>query len=124
LVSDLDQDARTKLSQAKNIWVASVRPDGRPHITPVWFVWVEEKIYISLDPNSVKVRNISSNNRVSLALEDGLHPVICEGIANLVMSPLPVSVVQQFQVKYDWDLREETQYNRLFEITPRKWLSW
>ena len=30
------------------IWLATVRSDGRPHLTPIWFVWQEVKSTSSL----------------------------------------------------------------------------
>jgi hypothetical protein len=117
-------EAQEKLAQAANIWLASVRPGGRPHITPVWFVYDGHQLYVSIDPHSVKSRNLASNPNVSLALEDGSHPLICEGQAALIPQPYPADIVDLFQKKYDWDIRAEGQYGQLMAITPGKWLAW
>jgi hypothetical protein len=121
---DLSQETLGKLEVNTNIWVATVRPDGRPHLVPVWFVLHDHKIYLSIDPASVKSRNISRNPQVALALEDGSHPIICEGEAHQVLVPYPEDVIQRFSMKYGWDILTENQYNLLVEVTPRKWLSW
>jgi hypothetical protein len=113
-----------KLTNQSIIWLASVRSDGRPHLVPIWFAWYAEKLYICIDPNSVKAKNIRKNHRVAMALEDGLKPVICEGIAMLSPLPLPLPVHDEFLRKYDWDISKETQYTCLVEITPTKWLAW
>ena len=107
-----------------NIWFVSVRSDGRPHMTPVWFVYQAEKIFVGIDPNSVKSRNIKQNPRVVLSLEDGSHPLICEGVARIVAQPLPESLAAAFLNKYDWNMAAEAQYHQVVEITPHKWLSW
>src|SRR5512140_2813390 len=73
-----------RLSGERNIWIATVRPDGRPHLVPVWFSWVEKKIYVCTEPGSVKGRNLRINTRVALALEGGTHPVISEGLAQFI----------------------------------------
>jgi len=112
----------SRLESQKNIWFGSVRPDGRPHLTPVWFVWLEQKFYFGIDPNSVKSRNIRHNPRVALALEDGTNPVIVEGVARLVELPLAESLLEAFYKKYEWDLRKEEQFNQWVEVTPLKWL--
>ena len=117
-------EALEKLTQAANIWFASVRSDGRPHLTPVWFVYYGRHLYLSIDPKSIKNRNLASNPNVSLALEDGSHPLICEGQAALLQQPYSPEIVAMFQKKYDWDIREDEQYSQLVEITPRKWLAW
>jgi hypothetical protein len=90
----------------------------------VWFVWHEGKLYIGIDPNSVKSRNLKQNPWVVLALEDGIHPVICEGMAAFVPPPLTEALAAAFLNKYEWDLAKEAQYNQVVEITPLKWLSW
>jgi len=112
----------SKLESQKNIWFGSVRPDGRPHLTPVWFVWLEQKFYFGIDPRSVKSRNLRHNPRVVLALEDGTNPVIVEGIARLVELPLSASLLEAFYKKYEWNLLKEEQFNQWIEVTPLKWL--
>jgi hypothetical protein len=117
-------EALEKLVHAGNIWFASVRSDGRPHLTPVWFVYNGHHLYVSIDPNSIKSSNLASNPQVSLALEDGSHPLICEGQAAFIPQPYSPEIVALFQKKYDWDIRADGQYSQLVEITPRKWLAW
>lgn len=113
-----------KLIEQKNIWLASVRPDGRPHLIPVWFVWHQERIYLCIEPASVKARNISGNPSVALALEDGSSPVICEGTASVVPAPWSTAITELFNSKYGWEISTETQYTSLIEVTPTKWHYW
>jgi F420H(2)-dependent biliverdin reductase len=121
---DLSPEMIARLESAQNIWISTVRPDHRPHLVPVWFVWHGGKILIGTDPNSVKINNIKHNPRVALALEDGAHPLICEGTARLVEQPWPADLVSVFFAKYEWDLHKEAQYHQVIEITPARWLSW
>jgi hypothetical protein len=115
--------ALPKLAHGKNIWIATVRQDGRPHLVPVWFVWHESRFYLSVDPASVKAKNLRHNSRVSLALEDGTNPVICEGVARF-LEAAPEGVPEAFQAKYDWAIEEESQYTALVEVVPGRWLVW
>lgn len=117
-------NVQSRLELENNIWLASVRPDGRPHLVPVWFVWHAGKLYVCIEPDSAKGRNIRQNPRVVLALEDGSSPVICEGLTALVPDPWPAAVIDIFQQKYDWDITSETRYTQLVEVTPAKWLAW
>lgn len=113
-----------RLESEANIWLATTRPDGRPHLVPVWFVWHGERIYLGIEPTSVKGRNVAANPHVSLALEDGSDVVICEGTATPVGRPYPAEVVAGFKAKYDWNVATDTQYTQLLRVTPRKWLIW
>lgn len=128
-MTTISPDAQVKLEQAQNIWIASVRPgkptgQPRPHLVPVWFAWHADRLYICIDAESIKGRNITSNPNVVLALEDGSNPIICEGIAEPLYLPWPKGVIQVFKQKYGWDITTDPQYSHLVEITPRKWLVW
>ncbi|MBE0698166.1 MAG: pyridoxamine 5'-phosphate oxidase family protein [Anaerolineaceae bacterium] len=118
------QESLDKLNSQQVIWFSSVRPDGRPHLVPIWFIYLDGCIYVSTDPKSVKSRNIRANARVILALEDGSHPLICEGTARPVAAPLNEEIKAAFNQKYDWNLDTESQYNELIQVTPEKWLAW
>ncbi|MEJ2266097.1 MAG: pyridoxamine 5'-phosphate oxidase family protein [Anaerolineales bacterium] len=113
-----------RLKEQRNIWLASVRPDGRPHLVPIWFAWDEGRIYLCIEPGSVKALNLMQNPLVSLALEDGSSPVICEGRATVIPDPWPSEVLKIFVHKYDWDITTETRYTQLVQVTPSKWLHW
>ena len=123
-MSALSLQAQKRLASAHNIWFGSVRPDGRPHLVPIWFVLHADKLYVCTAPSSVKARNIRQNAHVVLALEDGSEPVICEGRARCVPAPWPQAVRDRFSAKYDWDIAPDEQYSLLIEVTPDKWLNW
>ncbi|OGO10061.1 MAG: hypothetical protein A2Y93_02655 [Chloroflexi bacterium RBG_13_68_17] len=120
----LDAAARGRLEREHNVWIVSVRPDGRPHIVPVWFVWAEECFYVCVQPDSVKARNLRRDGRVALSLEDGSRPVICEGRARFMEPPWPAGIATAFRRKYDWDLSTEADYTAMVEVVPDKWLLW
>ena len=112
------------LQQQTNLWFSCARSDGRPHLTPVWFVWHAGKIYIGIDPQSVKSRALQRNPQVALALEDGTHPLICEGLAEVAQPPFAPGLLAAFMQKYEWDVPADKQFHQVVEITPLKWLSW
>ena len=102
---------------ARNVWMASVRADGRPHLVPVWFVVSGQRWYVSIEPDSVKARNIATNPRVSLALEDCDSPYILQGSAR--PSNITAVIAQLFKAKYAWDITTDQRYNAVYEITYR-----
>lgn len=114
----------SRLEKEKNIWLATMRPDGRPHLVPVWFVWQKSEFFICVSSTSVKYKNIVQNGAVSLALEDGSTPVICEGGAVVVERPWPGEINQEYKRKYDWEINTNTEYDALLRILPQKWLNW
>lgn len=69
------------------IWLGTVRPDGRPHLVPVWFLWEPDtsSVLIFSKPD-YKIRNLKANPNVALALNSvsGDDVVVLEGAATLL----------------------------------------
>lgn len=103
-----------RLLTALNIWLATVRPDGRPHLVPIWFVMEAGRCYICTGSRSVKAQNLRANPRVALALEDGTNAFVAEGAARPVAaSP---EVIHKFKAKYNWDITADPPYDTVYEI--------
>jgi nitroimidazol reductase NimA-like FMN-containing flavoprotein (pyridoxamine 5'-phosphate oxidase superfamily) len=120
-----------RLTDAKNYWLCTVRPNGRPHSIPKWAVWVNDKIYFDGSPETRHARNIDANPHVSLHLESGEDVVIVEGICKA--SPRPSSelgneLAQAYATKYA-DIGYAPEPNQwdaggLFEIIPQSTIAW
>ena len=54
------------LKQAGLFWVSTVRPDGRPHVTPVVAVWMDGALYFSSGPGEQKSRNLAANRQCAV----------------------------------------------------------
>jgi nitroimidazol reductase NimA-like FMN-containing flavoprotein (pyridoxamine 5'-phosphate oxidase superfamily) len=78
-----------RMSAARNYWVATTRPDGRPHVTRVWGLWVDGTFYFGAASRSRKARNLAENPSVAVHLESGGDVVILEGTAEVVTDPDP-----------------------------------
>lgn len=114
-----------RLGRQKEIWMASVRLDGRPHLAPLWFIWLDEKIWISTGNGTQKFVNLRGNQSVALALPDALHVVIIEGEAHVANRDDLDRLADYFFNKYEWDFRYDDTANwQLIEITPLKILTW
>ncbi|MFC9227564.1 pyridoxamine 5'-phosphate oxidase family protein [Streptomyces decoyicus] len=125
LVNEPSPAVRLRLAEERNVWLCTVRPDGSAHVTPVWFVYQSSRWWIGSDLSSVKVRNIRTEPRVSLALEDGRFPVVAEGDALLIGEGFPREIVTAFEQKYAWDVSAPTRPGSkrvLLEVCIRRWL--
>jgi PPOX class probable F420-dependent enzyme len=68
-IDDRTKFGRRVLAQLENeqvIWLTTVRTDGLPQTSPVWFYWDEETFLIYSKPGKPKVRNIEQNPMVTL----------------------------------------------------------
>ena len=114
-----------RLDDETIVWLATVRPDGRPHLTPIWFVWFDERFWICTGRDAVKTRNVIENPRVALSLQSGTAPLVAEGRATVHARPYPAAVVDAFASRFDWDITQpdaEGSYDALWEITVDRWL--
>src|SRR5205814_747505 len=84
------------------VWLTTVREDGQPQSTPVWFIWEEDRgtILMFSIPTSPKLANIRANPRVSLHFNDigGSDLVRIEGAAEIDDdSPTPDRIPQYLE---------------------------
>ena len=66
--------------------LATCRPDGRPHVAPVWFVLDANDLVFTTQRDSVKGKNLQHDPRVMVAVDDEQPPfayVLVEGSAVL-----------------------------------------
>ena len=121
-----DQSLIERLTRERNVWLCTLRADGSPHVTPVWFVYLDDVFWVSSGENNVKVRNVDNDPRVSLALEDGDAPVVAEGRVRVHREQLREDVLTALAAKYDgWAAGEEIEpfgARVLLEIPIRRWL--
>ncbi len=90
-----------QMAQARNYWIGSTRPDGRPHAAPVWGLWIDGGFYFSSDPQSRKVRNFEQNPEIVVHLESGDDTVILEGRIDKATDPqLMVRLDTAYAAKY------------------------
>lgn len=94
-------EARERLVASRNYWVCTTRPDGRPHVAPVWGLWMDEAFYFSTDSASVKGRNLAARPDVVIHLESGDDVVMVEGRAERIADlPTLERMVDTYEQKY------------------------
>jgi len=76
--------AAERLEGSHDYWVATVWPDGRPHVTPVWGIWRADAVWFSCSRSARKARNLLADGRCTVSTDDAQNPVIVEGTAALV----------------------------------------
>ncbi|MCP5027203.1 MAG: PPOX class F420-dependent oxidoreductase [Actinomycetia bacterium] len=69
------------LAEPRNAIVGGLRRDGRPHMTPNWFLWDGERFFVSITRNRVKYRVFTNDSRVQLVVDDstGFRYVVVDG---------------------------------------------
>ncbi len=75
--------AEERLTAAHDYWVATVRPDGRPHVMPVWGVYLDRALWWSTSRSSRKFRNLERDPRCTVTIDDAYRPVVVDGVAEV-----------------------------------------
>jgi nitroimidazol reductase NimA-like FMN-containing flavoprotein (pyridoxamine 5'-phosphate oxidase superfamily) len=100
-----------KLTSARNYWLATVRPDARPHAMPVWAVWQQDTLFFSGSTPSRKMRNLRDNPHCVLTTEDAMEPVVVEGTAEFVTDLDTIGAfLAGMNAKYDTDYNGTPPY--------------
>ena len=72
------------------VWLSTVRPDGAPHIVPIWFTWDGTSLLVFSKPGAQKVRNVRVSPIAMLALgepEDDFDVAMAEARVELLDEP-------------------------------------
>ena len=122
-------------------WVSTVRPDGRPHVTPLISVWLDGALYFCTGEDERKAKNLSQNRHCILttgcnSISEGLD-VVVEGEAVQVGDDAKLRRIgDAYVAKYGEDWRFEVRDGAfaqrgapgnsrvpVFEVAPAKALA-
>lgn len=65
----MNEDHRRILQGRRNAYLATLMPDGSPHVTPVWIDVDGEDIIVNTSEGTVKLDNVRGDPRVALNIE-------------------------------------------------------
>lgn len=58
------------LAEPRNVVVAGIRRDGRPHLSPNWFLWDGQRFYVSTTRHRAKYAIFRRDPRAQLLVDD------------------------------------------------------
>ena len=95
-------EAERRLTVSHDYWCGTVRPDGAPHVMPVWGAWLEGRLWFSSSLRSRKARNLAADPRCTLTTDDARDPVVLEGVAQRITEPAGIGAfLDAVNAKYD-----------------------
>jgi len=122
--------ARALLEDAYVVWMTTVRPNGQPQSSPVWFVIDNDEFLVYSLDGTARTANIAGNPRVSLNLDSnaGADVVVVEGTARISDDPSSLDM-PAYQEKYRTGIGNightpesfAERYSVPIRITPRRW---
>lgn len=101
--AEIKPELLERINNAYFTWFTTVRADGMPQPTPVWFIRDGEDFIIYSMPNAQKVKNIRQNPKVALNFgedHEGEVYVVVMGEAAIVTDVPPVHQNPPYVAKY------------------------
>lgn len=89
-------------------WLVTVRPDGQPQPSPVWFLWRDPEVLVYSQRHTGKLRALRHDPRVALHLDSngrGGDIVVLEGSAEIDPSAPPADATPEYLAKYEEMIR-------------------
>jgi hypothetical protein len=97
------EQAQTRLVEGGTYWLATVRPDGRPHVVPVLAVWADGALHFAAGDASRKAADLARDPRCVVTLGAPGLDLVVEGRAARVRDAQRLArVAQAYRTKYDW----------------------
>ncbi|MGB8013441.1 MAG: pyridoxamine 5'-phosphate oxidase family protein [Terriglobales bacterium] len=95
------------MNRCRTFWLATIHADRRrPHVMPVWGVWLDDAFFFSTGRQSRKGQNLAANPACTVANDDAEEAVIVEGVAAQVEDQAALNrVAIAYQKKYKMDPR-------------------
>ncbi|HEX6524416.1 MAG TPA: PPOX class F420-dependent oxidoreductase [Streptosporangiaceae bacterium] len=135
-----DEEAALFLHQSRTATVATIGPDGFPHLVAMWYGLLDGKVCFETKAKSQKVVNLRRNPAVSCSVEAGesydqLRGVAIEGTATIIEDTssdeywaVAISVFERYQGAYTPQLRPlvEQMMNKrvVIRVDPVRFRSW
>ncbi|MDQ2787652.1 MAG: TIGR03667 family PPOX class F420-dependent oxidoreductase [Chloroflexota bacterium] len=103
LTTDFGKRVERRLREETIVWLTTVRRDGTPQPTPVWFLWDNGTVLMYSQPNQQKEQNIAHSAKVSLNFDGDGHGgniIVLTGEAQIVANAPPATDVAAYVEKY------------------------
>jgi nitroimidazol reductase NimA-like FMN-containing flavoprotein (pyridoxamine 5'-phosphate oxidase superfamily) len=129
--------ALAQLETAEVFWISTVRPDRRPHVTPLIAVWLDDALWFCTGPSERKARNLARNPHCILttgcnSLGEGVDLVVEGDAVRVVDDDKLRRIADAYESKYGEDWRfvvrdgafvhaqNEEVVAHVFQVVPTK----
>lgn len=107
-----------KMNRCRTFWLATIYPGhARPHVMPIWGVWLDNAFFFSTGRKSRKGQNLAANPACTVTNDDGKEAVIVEGRARPLEDARDLErVAAAYRKKYKMDPRSMSE--PIFIVDP------
>jgi hypothetical protein len=104
---EVARDRLANPEEQRTSWLATTRPDGRPHVMPVITFWIDGAIHIVAGEGTRKARNLATDGRCVIATSSTTLPsldIVVEGRADPLTEGAAVRHVAEILSAGGWPL--------------------
>ena len=99
--------ADDRLKKSRQYWIATARPDGRPHVMVIWALWMDGALYFSTGSKSRKAQNLAKNPHCTMCTQNSAEAVIIEGKVDAEKDVNRIrDFLKLYEKKYKWDMSD------------------
>jgi hypothetical protein len=108
----------------RTFWLATIHAglhagQGRPHVMPVWGVWLDDAFFFSTGRKSRKGQNLAANPACTIVNDNGEEAVIVEGLATQAEDAAELErIASAYKKKYKMDPRSMGE--PIFRVQPSR----
>ena len=96
-------DVFQSFANAGSYWLATVCPDGRPHVMPVLVVGAGGIMHFCTSPSSQKGRNLRQNPNCTITTQSGGFDLVLNGTAEQITDEVLLQhIADAYILKYGW----------------------
>ena len=85
-------------------WLATINPDGSPHVTGVGVMWHDDAFWFETGDATRKGRNLARDSRCTLSVAMHDYDLVIDGTATKVTDPATVKTIAELY-RADWPVR-------------------
>jgi PPOX class probable F420-dependent enzyme len=101
----LSQAPETGGPNRHTCWLATINPDGSPHLTGIGALWVDGAFWFETGAGTRKGRNVARDPRCTLSVATHDFDLVVEGEASRVTDPATVAAMAQRWADGGWPAR-------------------
>ena len=96
-------EAQRRIAEARFSWLATSRPNGRPHVRPCLTIWMDGLLHSTTRGDAVKGRHLAADGRCSMSVASEGMDLVVEGTARFVTDPDHLQrLADAYKDKYGW----------------------
>jgi nitroimidazol reductase NimA-like FMN-containing flavoprotein (pyridoxamine 5'-phosphate oxidase superfamily) len=111
--------AEERLLASHNYYLTTVRPDGTPHVMPLWGIWVDGRLYFSTGAKSVKARNLAANAACVICTDKVAEAVVVEGTASPLDDAARLAAIAPHYARKYKSFTLDPKMGPIFEVRPK-----